>query len=67
MTQNTNTNTKEELIEQIKELMNLDIDLSSFQLDDLINTRDDLLAKKANERDDINQWFDNELYDKLKG
>jgi hypothetical protein len=62
---NKKQETQEDLIWQIQELMGFKIDLSSFQIDDLITTRDDLLSSKENVRSDINQWFDEELCDKL--
>jgi hypothetical protein len=45
--------------------MGIETNLSSFTDDDLISTRDDLIANKENLREDINEWFDDELFDKL--
>lgn len=56
---------REELIEEIHSLMQMEINLASFTDDDLIATRDDLLAQKQNIREDMNKWFDDELFDKL--
>ncbi len=56
---------REELIKEIYELMGLETNLDSFQDDDLIATRDDLLAQKENIREDMNKWFDDELFEKL--
>ncbi len=56
---------REELIKEIYELMGLETNLDSFQDDDLISTRDDLLAQKENIREDMNKWFDDELFEKL--
>lgn len=56
---------REELIKEIYELMGLETNLDSFQDDDLIATRDDLLAQKENIREDMNKWFDDELFKKL--
>ena len=54
------------LKDEIYQLIGFNIDLSSFEYDDLIATRDELVAKKENISDDIKQWFDDDLYDKLK-
>jgi len=56
---------REELIKEIYKLMGLETNLDSFQDDDLIATRDDLLAQKENIREDMNKWFDDELFEKL--
>ncbi|MBT3280032.1 MAG: hypothetical protein HOF69_06830 [Campylobacteraceae bacterium] len=56
---------REELIQEIFTLMGIETNLSSFTDDDLISTRDDLIANKENLREDINEWFDDELFDKL--
>ncbi|MBT4030061.1 MAG: hypothetical protein HOH31_03915 [Campylobacteraceae bacterium] len=56
---------REELIQEIFTLMGMETNLSSFTDDDLISTRDDLIANKENLREDINEWFDDELFDKL--
>ncbi len=56
---------REELIKEIHSLMQMEINLESFTDDDLIATRDDLLAQKQNIREDMNKWFDDELFDKL--
>ncbi|MBT6578190.1 MAG: hypothetical protein HOM70_04965, partial [Campylobacteraceae bacterium] len=55
---------REELIQEIFTLMGMETNLSSFTDDDLISTRDDLIANKENLREDINEWFDDELFDK---
>ena len=56
---------REELIQEIFTLMGIETNLSSFTDDDLISTRDDLIANKENLREDINEWFDDDLFDKL--
>jgi len=56
---------REELIQEIFTLMGMETNLNSFTDDDLISTRDDLIANKENLREDINEWFDDELFDKL--
>ena len=56
---------REELIQEIFTLMGIETNFSSFTDDDLISTRDDLIANKENLREDINEWFDDELFDKL--
>ncbi len=56
---------KEDIIKELDELLGYKTDYSSFLLDDLIATRDALIKQKDDLREDINKWFDEELFEKL--
>ena len=59
-------NEKSNLIEEITNIIGVKINFDDFQLDDLISLKNNLIEQKSNFSNNINKWFDNELYDKIK-
>ena len=56
----------QELKDEITSLMGFETNLSTFTLEDLISTRDNLLLQKKHLKNETIKWFDDELYEKLK-